>query len=344
MRTEFAGIRDVPQPDENARAEAYRRHGALGRPAGALGRLEDLGAWVAACQGKSPPRPLTRPRVVVFAADHGVAARGVSAHPPGTTVRLVDAVLAGAAPLSVLADTAGASVRVVDVAVDGEPGGADEEFKVCRGSGSIDVEDALTEQEVQEALEAGARIADAEVDGGANLLVPAELGVAGSTPAAVLVAALTGTEPVAVAGRGSGIDDRTWMRKTLAVRDALRRAKPVLGDPVALLRTAGGADLAAMTGFLAQAAVRRTPVLLDGLSAGAAALVAEELAPGARSWWQAAHRSGEPAHVLALEHLDLEPLVDLGIRVGGAAGAVAALPLLSMAVRVLAEATPQDPS
>jgi nicotinate-nucleotide--dimethylbenzimidazole phosphoribosyltransferase len=140
-----------------------------------------------------------------------------------------------------------------------------------------------------------------------------------------------------VVGRGTGVDDAGWMRKAAAIRDALRRGRPVRREPVALLRTVGGADLAAMAGFLAQAAARRTPVLLDGMVVGAAALVAEELAPGARAWWLAGHRSVEPAHTLLLEHLGLEPLLDLGMRLGEGSGALAALPLVLMAGRVLAE-------
>jgi len=153
----------------------------------------------------------------------------------------------------------------------------------------------------------------------------------------VLIAALTGAEPVAVVGRGTGIDDAGWMRKTAAIRDALRRARPVVGDPVELLRVAGGADFAAMAAFLAQAAVRRTPVILDGVMVGAAAMLAEELAPGAREWWVAGHRSVEPAHELALEHLRLVPVLDLQLRLGEGSGAVIALPIVQMAARVLAE-------
>jgi nicotinate-nucleotide--dimethylbenzimidazole phosphoribosyltransferase len=328
----------VDQPDEIARAEAIRRHATLIKPPESLGRLEELGAWLAACQGQSPPRPLARPRVVVFAGDHGIAAKGVSAYPQEATAQLLGALLTGGATANVLANVAGAGLRVVDMAVDsGDGEAAISEFKVRRGSGSIDTEDALSEAEVQAALRAGRDVADAEVDGGADLLIAADLGVGNSTPASVLVAALTGAEPVAVIGRGSGIDDHGWMRKAVAVRDGLRRAREAVHEPVALLRTSAGADLAAITGFLAQAAVRRTPVLLDGLSVGAAALVAEELAPGARSWWVAAHRSSEPAHDLVLEHLDLRPLVDLDIRLGEGAGALTALPLLSMAARLLSE-------
>jgi nicotinate-nucleotide--dimethylbenzimidazole phosphoribosyltransferase len=333
---EFA---EIEQPDEQARSAAIELHGKLIKPAGSLGRLEELGVWIAACQGQSPPRPFTRPRVVVFAGDHGIAAKGVSAYPPEVTAQLVGSLLTGGAAINVLAASAGASVRVIDMSVDTDAPAMPSigEFKVRRGSGSIDVEDALTNEEASAAVRAGMRIADAEIDSGADLLIAGDVGVGNSTPASVLVAALTGSEPVAVVGRGSGIDDATWMRKAAAVRDALRRARTVLADPVALLRTAGGADLAAMAGFLAQAAVRRTPVILDGLVAGAAALVAEELAPGARKWWVAGQRGGEPAHSLLLDHLDLEPILDMDIRLGEGTGAVAALPLLFMAARILAE-------
>ncbi|SFI86999.1 nicotinate-nucleotide--dimethylbenzimidazole phosphoribosyltransferase [Amycolatopsis sacchari] len=331
---------DVPQPDETARAEARRRHATLLKPVESLGRLEELGAWIAACQGVCPPRPFKRPRVVIFAGDHGIAAKGVSAYPPEATAQFVDALLKGNGVPNALAEVANAGLRVVDVAVDADT--AVQEFKVRRGSGSIDVEDALTDEEIEAALRAGVEVANAEVDAGADLLVAGDLGVGISTPSAVLIAALTGTEPVAVVGRGSGIDDNAWMRKAAAIRDALRRARSVLSDPLALLRTSAGADLAAMTGFLAQAAVRRTPVLLDGLGSVAAALVAEELVPNARSWWVAASRCAEPAHDLALEHLDLKPVLDLNIRLGQASGALAALPLLTMAVRLLTDVATYD--
>jgi nicotinate-nucleotide--dimethylbenzimidazole phosphoribosyltransferase len=226
---------------------------------------------------------------------------------------------------------------VVDLAVDADTPKEVAAFKVRRSSGSIDTEDALTDEEVQAALTAGKSIVDEEVDAGADLLVAGDMGIGNTTTAAVLVAAITGTEPVAVVGRGTGIDDRVWMRKAAAIRDALRRAKPVTADPVALLRTAAGADIAAMAAFLAQAAVRRTPVVLDGVVAGAAALVAEELAPGARAWWVAGQRSTEPAHSLALTQLDLDPLLELNMRLGEGTGAATAIPLLTAAIRVLSE-------
>jgi nicotinate-nucleotide--dimethylbenzimidazole phosphoribosyltransferase len=327
----------VNPPDEASRQAALDRHGQLTKPPGSLGRLEELGAWLAACQGQCPPNPLRRPRIVVFAGDHGVAGRGVSAYPSEVTAQMVANFVNGGAAINVLAAAAGAEVRVVDMAVDADTPDEVAKLKVRRSSGPIDSEDALTEDEVNAALAAGKSIVDEEVDAGADLLVAGDMGIGNTTAAAVLIAALTGTEPVAVVGRGTGIDDTTWMRKTAAIRDALRRAKPVTADPVALLRTVSGADIAAMAAFLAQAAVRRTPVVLDGVIAGAAALVAEELAPGARAWWVAGHRSTEPAHALVLDQLDLEPLLDLKMRLGEGTGATAAIPLLTMAVKVLAE-------
>ncbi|OBJ88075.1 nicotinate-nucleotide--dimethylbenzimidazole phosphoribosyltransferase [Mycobacterium gordonae] len=337
------GFAPVSAPDAEAEAAARARQDTLTKPRGALGRLEDLSVWVAACQGQCPPRQFDRARVVVFAGDHGVARSGVSAYPPEVTAQMVANIAAGGAAINALADVAGVTVRVVDLAVDCEEHliGASEDFgakfsdKVRRGSGDIAVEDALSEDETARAIVAGQQIADDEVDAGADLLIAGDMGIGNTTPAAVLVAALTNTEPVAVIGFGTGIDDAAWSRKTAAVRDALYRAQPIAGDPVALLRRCGGADFAAMAGFCAQAAIRRTPVLLDGMAVTAAALVAERLAPGARQWWQAGHRSTEPGHSLALAALDLEPIVDLRMRLGEGTGAAVALPVLRAAVATL---------
>lgn len=328
----------VTPPDSSAAAAAQRRQDILTKPAGALGRLEDLSVWVASCQGLCPPKQFEHARVVVFAGDHGVARTGVSAYPPEVTAQMVANIDAGGAAINVLAGIAGASVRVVDIAVDCEQPlteaiGA---HKVRRSSGNIALEDALSAQEVVAALEAGRQLADDEVDAGADLLIAGDMGIGNTTAATALIATLTDTEPVAVVGRGTGIDDAAWARKTAAVRDAMFRARQFRPDPVGLLRTCGGADLAAMAGFCAQAAVRRTPLLLDGVVVTAAALVADRMAPGARAWWQAGHRSTEPAHTLALAHLDLVPIVDLGLRLGEGTGAAVALPVLRAAVATLA--------
>lgn len=332
--TEFPAI---TPPDSKAGAAARRRQDVLTKPQGALGRLEELSIWVAACQGLCPPEQFTRARVVVFAGDHGVARTGVSAFPPEVTAQMVANIDAGGAAINVLAGEAGASVRVVDIGVDCETPlteaiGA---HKVRRSSGNIASEDALNVDEVIAAVAAGRALADEEVDAGADLLIAGDMGIGNTTAATTLIAALTDTEPVAIVGRGTGIDDDGWSRKTAAIRDALYRARGLESEPVGLLRTCGGADLAAMAGFCAQAAVRRTPLLLDGVVVTAAALVADMLAPGARAWWRAGHRSTEPAHTLALARLDLDPIVDLGLRLGEGTGAAVALPVLRAAVAIL---------
>jgi nicotinate-nucleotide--dimethylbenzimidazole phosphoribosyltransferase len=332
--TEFPSI---TPPDPEVAAAARARQDRLTKPPGSLGRLEDLSVWVASCQGVCPPRQFQRPRVVVFAGDHGVTAAGVSAYPAEVTAQMVANFDAGGAAINVLAEAAGASVRVVDIAVDApEPlSPSIGAHKVRRGSGNIAVEDALSADEAAAAIQAGRQIADEEVDSGADLLIAGDMGIGNTTAATTLIAALTGSEPVAVVGRGTGIDDAGWARKTAAIRDALYRARGLSADPVGLLRVCGGADLAAMAGFCAQAAVRRVPVLLDGVVVTAAALVAERLAPGARQWWQAGHRSTEPAHALALRQLELEPIIDMGMRLGEGTGAAVALPILRAAVAAL---------
>ncbi|WP_254900766.1 nicotinate-nucleotide--dimethylbenzimidazole phosphoribosyltransferase [Rhodococcus sp. 1168] len=328
-------MRPVAPPSPQTRSAASERQKSLTKPAGSLGRLEEIGEWISACQDQCPPHALVRPRVVVFAGDHGVAAHGVSAYPAEVTIQMVANIAAGGAAVNALAAGAGATVRVVDIAVDSDTDITISRYKVRRSSGSIDREDALSESEVRAAIDAGRAIADEEIDSGADLLIAGDMGIGNTTPATTLIAVLTDTEPVAAVGRGTGVDDAGWIRKTAAIRDAMRRARPVVKDSVALLRVAGGADLAAMAGFLAQAAHRRTPVILDGLVVTAAALVAEESARGAREWWIAGHRSSEPAHSIALRHLRIEPLLELDMRLGEGSGALAALPLVHAAIAAL---------
>ena len=331
---------DVPILDEAAMDAARARQAVLTKPTGALGRLEDLSIWLCGAQATCPPRPFERARVVVFAGDHGVAASGVSAYPSEVTAQMVGNFLAGGAGVNVLARQMGATVRVVDMSVATDMTDAPIEttrYKVRRSSGRIDVEDALTEDELAQAIAAGRAIADEEVDAGADLLIPGDMGIGNTTPATVLTALLTGSDPHTLVGRGTGIDDAAWVRKATVVRDACFRAKAWRDDSARLVGAVGGADFAAMAAFLAQAAVRRTPVILDGVVSAAAALVAEGMAPGARQWWVAGHRSTEPSQQAALASLGLEPLVDFGLRLGEGTGALLALPLVSAAGRTLAE-------
>ncbi|WP_454175308.1 nicotinate-nucleotide--dimethylbenzimidazole phosphoribosyltransferase [Gordonia sputi] len=325
----------IDRPDESVAQAARDRQLTLTKPAGSLGRLEDLSVWIAACQGVCPPRSIEQANVVVFAGDHGVAQAGVSAYPPEVTAQMVANIASGGAAVNVLARQSGATVHVVDMSVDADTAPEVSRYKVRRSSGDLRVTDALTIAEARKAIAAGRAIVDDLVDSGADLLIAGEMGIGNTTPAAILVGTLTRHEPVEVVGRGTGIDDSGWMRKTAAIRDGMRRGRRYIHDPLALVAAVGGADIAAMAGFLAQAAVRRTPVILDGVVVTAAALVAAELAPGAVSWWVAGHRSVEPAHTFALEHLDLEPILDLRMRLGEGSGALMALPVVSSSVEIL---------
>ncbi|MDL9944362.1 nicotinate-nucleotide--dimethylbenzimidazole phosphoribosyltransferase [Gordonia sp. ABSL11-1] len=322
-------------PDTAVAMEARERQLTLTKPPGSLGRLEELGVWLSSCQGVCPPRAVTAPTVVVFAGDHGVAHSGVSAFPPEVTAQMVANIAAGGAAVNVLARRAGATVHVVDMSVDADTPAEVSRYKVRRGSGDLRTTDALTLAEAREALAAGRAIADDLVDSGADLLIGGEMGIGNTTPATVLIGTLTRREPVEIVGRGTGIDDAGWIRKTAAIRDGMRRARRHVHDPLSLLAAVAGADLTALAGFLAQAAVRRTPVILDGMVVTAAAMVANELAPGASRWWVAGHRSVEPAHTIALGHLDLEPLLDLGMRLGEGSGALAALPIVASSVDIM---------
>ena len=314
----------VPPLDEAAMAAAYDRQQSLTKPAGALGKLEGLSVWLAGVQGECPPRPLARRRLVVFAGDHGVAALGVSAYPAEVTAQMVANMAAGGAACSVLARLYDVGVRVEDVSV-GTP------------SGPISVGPAVPLDVAEEAFARGAAVADEEVDAGADVLIAGDMGIGNSTVAAALVCAVTGAEPVAAVGRGTGVDDAGWSRKVAVVRDALARAGWAGGSPVSLLSELGGADVAAMTGFLVQAARRRTPVVLDGVVPSACALVASLVEPDFVRYAVAGTRSTEPAQRAALDALGLEPLLDLGLRLGEGTGALLALPLLDAAVATLRE-------
>ncbi|MEU8916964.1 nicotinate-nucleotide--dimethylbenzimidazole phosphoribosyltransferase [Streptomyces nigrescens] len=336
----------IERPDGGVRRDAEERRARLAVPPGALGRLDELGEWLAAAQQQVPVRPVERPRVLLFAGDHGVAELGVSARPAGSTGDLVRAVLDGASPAAVLARNTGVQLRVVDLAVDCDPEELPEEVtrhRVRRGSGRIDTEDALTAEEAEAAFRAGMAVADEEADAGTDLVVLGDLSVGGTTAASTLIAALCGTDASVVTGRGgAGIDDLAWMRKCAAVRDALRRARPVLGDQLELLATVGGADLTAITGFLLQSAVRRTPVILDGVVSAACALVAQRVAFRAPDWWLAGQASGEPAQAKALDRIALNPLLDHGVTAGEGTGALLALPLVQAAAALAAELPVRD--
>lgn len=332
----------IAPPSADVRAAATERLAGLATPPGALGRVGDLAVWVAATQAEVRPQPLDVVRLVIFAGDHGVASHGVSAFPSSITGAMVRTFLAGKAGVSALARAHDVSVRVLDLGVDDDFADLPTDVrraltthKVRRSSGAIHVEDALFADEVRAALDAGATVAREEVAGGSQLLISGDMGIGNTTPAAALVAAGLGLSAAEATGRGTGIDDAGLRQKTKVVQAALDRVGDRVVDPVECLRALGSADLAATTGYLITAAELGVPVLLDGLMSVACALTAERIAPGAAAWFAAGHRSPEPAQSLALQKLGLEPLLDLGLRLGEGSGAVAAVPVVRSAVALL---------
>ncbi|QSR30708.1 nicotinate-nucleotide--dimethylbenzimidazole phosphoribosyltransferase [Nocardioides sp. S5] len=328
----------IAPPSPDVAALAQERLAGLATPAGALGRIGELGAWLAAVQGEVPPRPLIDVRLVVLAGDHGVAAHGVSAYPAAVTEAMVRTIVAGRAGVSALAREHGVAVTVLDVAVDADLSDLPAEVGACkvrRGSGAIHLTDALTRAETERSLALGADLARELTTDGAQLLMTGDLGIGNTTPAAALVAAVLGLPADEVTGRGTGIDDDGWTRKRDVVAAALARAAGRTADPVDLLTALGSADLAATVGFLVESSTLGVPVVLDGLMSVACAVVAEAMAPGAAAWWIAGHRSTEPAQAHALKSLGLEPLLDVGMRLGEGSGAVAALPMLRSGIAVL---------
>lgn len=336
----------IERPHGGLRQDAEERRARAGVPPQALGRLDELGEWLSAAQRRLPVAPVRHAKLVVFAGDHGIAGAGVSSRTAGSAHTLVREALDGVSPAAVLARRAGVPLRVVDMSLDcelSELPGELTRHRVRRSSGRLDIEDTLTEDEAERAFRAGMAVADEEADGGTDLVVLGDLSVGGTTAAGALVAALCGTDASVVTGRGgAGIDDLAWMRKCAAIRDGLRRARPALGDQLGLLATLGGADLTAITGFLLQSAVRRTPVVLDGVVSAACALVAQRVAFRAPDWWLAGQVTGEPAQEKALDRLAMDALLDQSVRVGGGTGALLALPLVEAAAELAAELTADD--
>jgi nicotinate-nucleotide--dimethylbenzimidazole phosphoribosyltransferase len=324
--------------DHGAMSEARLRQAELTKPAGSLGVLEDASVTLCGIQGQCPPRALASPVVAVFAGDHGVHAQGVSPWPQEVTTAMVGNFRAGGAAVNVLARQVGAEVVVVDMGVAGElvPGPDLIDHKIRRGTSDLAVGPAMTRQEALAGLLAGVEVADTLVDRGHDVLLTGDMGIANTTPSAALVSALTGAPPAQVTGRGTGVEDAVLARKVAVVEAALA-ARPVTADPVETLASLGGFEHAGIAGLVLGAARRRVPVILDGVIAGAAALVVHALAPAALGYCFAGHRSVEPGHAVALAELGLRPLVDLDLRLGEGTGAVLALPLVEAAGAVLRE-------
>ncbi|MGH3046424.1 MAG: nicotinate-nucleotide--dimethylbenzimidazole phosphoribosyltransferase [Gaiellaceae bacterium] len=323
--------------DEGSAAEARERHDSLVKPRGSLGRLEDLGVRLAAIARACPPLVPEQAAVVVCAGDHGVLAQGVSPWPQEVTAAMVRTFCAGKAAINVLADTIGARVSVLDVGVasDLPPHPRLRSAKVRPGTRDLSLEPALTREEAARAILAGAGVVDELCRAGVDLVIGGDMGIGNTTPSACLIGAFTGLPASEVTGRGTGIDDATYEHKISVVEAALHLHRPDARDPLGALASVGGLEHAALCGLFLGAAARRLPVILDGVAADAGALAAAAFAPDVRGYLIAGHRSVEPGASAALAELELEPVLDLHLRLGEGTGALLALPLVRAAAAVL---------
>jgi nicotinate-nucleotide--dimethylbenzimidazole phosphoribosyltransferase len=330
---------EIPLPSREFEQRAQARQDRLIKPRGALGRLEQIACWFAARQHRTIPEPL-RPAITVFAADHGVAVRGVSAYPMSVTRQMLNGLVGGVAGISVLARAIDAPLTIVDVGVAGTeppPRGVHNE-RIASGTSDLLVQPAMSSAQVRRALQIGARYANEAIASGATLLIAGEVGIGNTTTAACLICAVLAADPAIVVGDGTGITPQQRALKIDIVRGAVTRIEAIQDcDPYTLLSEVGGFEIAAMVGFYLEAARSGVPCLLDGFIATAAALVSCTIDTRVREWLLAAHVSNETGHALALEHLQLEPLLDCGLRLGEGSGAALAVPILQSALRLHAE-------
>jgi nicotinate-nucleotide--dimethylbenzimidazole phosphoribosyltransferase len=336
-RLQYAIGRVAPL-DQAAQAEARRRQDQLTKPPGSLGRLERLAIQVAGITGEARPH-LTHKLVIVVAGDHGVTAEGVSAYPSEVTGQMVRNFARGGAAINVLARRAGAHVVVVDVGV-AETLPAELPIvhrKVAPGTANMALGPAMTRAQVLQAIAVGLDVVDAEAARGLDVICLGEMGIGNTTAASAIVVTLTDSPIADVTGRGTGIDDAAWQHKVEVIDHALRVNRPERHDALDVLAKVGGLEIAALVGVILGSAARRVPVIVDGFITTAAALVAAELCPAARSYLIAAHRSVERGHATALEHLELEPLLMLDMRLGEGTGAALALPIVDAALALLDE-------
>ncbi|MBD3897611.1 nicotinate-nucleotide--dimethylbenzimidazole phosphoribosyltransferase [Halomonas sp. ML-15] len=326
-----------PDLDRASAARAAAHLDTLTKPPGSLGRLEQLAVQLAGIYGEPFPQ-VSPPGVLVFAADHGVAAEGVSAFPQAVTAQMVANFIAGGAAINVFARQIGARLEVIDVGVASPlegPGVIDE--KIGPGTANFAVEDAMSRDQALAAMAAGRRASARAVEAGCRSLIIGEMGIANTTASSALLAVLSGRPVAELVGRGTGVDDAGLAHKCAVIEAAIAARAPDANDPLAVLASLGGFEIAAMAGAFMEGAARRVPLLVDGFIATVAALVACRLAPGLRDYLIFAHLSQEAGHGAALQALDGEPLLALALRLGEGSGAALAFPLLEAACRMLSE-------
>jgi nicotinate-nucleotide--dimethylbenzimidazole phosphoribosyltransferase len=328
----------IQPPDENAMQAARVRQSRLTKPPGSLGRLEELSIQLAGIIAQPRPR-IKQPVVITIAGDHGVALQGVSAYPPAVTAQMVANFLRGGAAINVLARHVGARVVVADLGVAAYLGPHADlvDKKIALGTRDFSMGPAMTREEAQRAVEAGIEIAMREINRGADIIATGDMGIGNTTASSAIVAVITGRPVEKVTGRGTGVDDVGLARKIAAIERALALNQPDPSDALDVLGDVGGFEIGGLAGVMLGAAARRVPVVIDGFISGAAALIAYRLEPAVQPYLIAAHRSVEIGHHAVLEHLRLEPLFDLDLRLGEGTGAALGISLCAAACKILDE-------
>lgn len=337
MSTVTELLESVAAIDDDAADAATTRHAALAKPPNSLGRLEELGAQLAAIAGACPPPVPLSPAAIVAAADHGVHAQGISDWPQDVTTLMVKTMASGGAAVNAIADSVGAGVTVIDAGILAPTPDGAIAAKVRAGTRDITVEPATTNDECTAAILAGAQAAGERISAGADLLVTGEVGIGNTTASACLYAAFTGVDPSDVVGKGANNDHSRTARKVEVVETALARHREH-DDPHAPLTTLaslGGLEHAALVGVLLAGAAARVPVIVDGVIAGAAAIAAVEICPDVAGYLIPGHTSAELGGELLAKRLNATPLLDLGMRLGEGTGALLAVPVVQAAARIL---------
>ncbi len=324
--------------DEEAMAQARARQDTLTKPQGSLGRLEELSIQLAGIQGRPLPQ-IKHKAIITMAGDHGVVAEGVSAYPQEVTPQMVANFLRGGAGINVIARQVGIRVIVVDmgVAADLEPTPQLLSRKIAPGTQNMASGPAMTGEQAIKAVEAGIEVVQSEITRGLDIVGTGDMGIGNTTASSAICAVMTGKTAAEAAGRGTGIGNKQLKHKIEVISQALAINRPDPGQPVEVLARVGGFEIGGLVGVMLGAAAHRIPVVIDGFISGSAALIATAMSPELKDFLIAAHLSAEAGHRLLLEHLRLQPLLDLGMRLGEGTGAALGISLAETAARILSE-------
>jgi nicotinate-nucleotide--dimethylbenzimidazole phosphoribosyltransferase len=319
--------------DHDAMEAARTRQQELTKPAGSLGRLEEIAIQLAGITGQPMPE-IRRKAVIVMASDHGVTAEGVSAYPAEVTPQMVYNFLRGGAAINALAKYAGARVIIVDIGVAADITHPDQiSRKIAVGKANMAKGAAMTREQMVESISVGIDVFETQFEQGIDLVATGDMGIGNTTASSAIAAALLSKPVSSVTGRGTGINDEQLTHKIEVIEKALEQNLPDAHDPFDVLMKVGGFEISGLVGVIIAAAARRVPVVIDGLISGAAALLAVEMQPLIRDYLFAGHRSVEMGHRLMLEHMQLTPLLDLNLRLGEGTGAVLAMSIIEAALR-----------